>query len=1680
MPAAKKLVNIFFSLVLIAGLLPVTAFASPDQGPEENANGKAVVVDQGDAGESASGSETVPSNSNEAGESNSPELDSAKLGNDSDSDGSQDVQGATSSQEDSDLENSWRYTNGVLTVQDDSNGVDMYSNDSSRAGKTAMRSGIDVSEHNGTIDWDKAKADGVDFAILRIGFIHDNGRGRSDYQWERNVSECERLGIPYGVYVYSYAETASHASTEADFVLQRLKGHNPSYPVYYDLEDNCQLSVAQNHGMGALAQTFCNKIAAAGYTPGVYANTNWWTNYLTDSCFGNWEKWVAQYNSSCTYKGNYSIWQYTSSGYVDGIDGRVDMNFDYEGSRKIGQFNIEDRFAELSTSNSADIQDGEYLIQSKLSDKSVIRVAGSGSQENSALALYGSVMWTDQKFALTKDRATGCYRIRSIVSGKYLCLLKSGSYYSPNIVLADKDAADNSQLWVVEKRSDGSLCFKAAINDGFCLDVANSSTEEGSSVALYKEKGLKNQAWSLVATSPKVEGGRTVADGVYSLSSKSDPSKVLEVEGGSSANGANVRSWSSYGAAYQRFRVQMGADGFYTLTNVQSGKALDAEGGNLVQGTNAQQWEPNGGDAQKWAIKPDGSGSYVLVCKANGLALDLSGGTAKDGTNANCWTQNGGKGQSFSFDAPAAGAVADGTYIVSCDLDPFKVFDIPNGSASDGAPVSIWESNMSAWQRFDFDYDDETGYYSIRNVNSGKYLDALGGSASNGTQVGQYPGNGRLNQRWIVEATGSSFVIRSAADPRFVMDLTGASSANGTKVELYSYSGNANQRFSLVATSPKVEGGRTVADGVYSLSSKSDPSKVLEVEGGSSANGANVRSWSSYGAAYQRFRVQMGADGFYTLTNVQSGKALDAEGGNLVQGTNAQQWEPNGGDAQKWAIKPDGSGSYVLVCKANGLALDLSGGTAKDGTNANCWTQNGGKGQSFSFDAPAAGAVADGTYIVSCDLDPFKVFDIPNGSASDGAPVSIWESNMSAWQRFDFDYDDETGYYSIRNVNSGKYLDALGGSASNGTQVGQYPGNGRLNQRWIVEATGSSFVIRSAADPRFVMDLTGASSANGTKVELYSYSGNANQRFSLVAAFASPVSESDNFGFDGWYEVSPSSDGSLRMDIANSSKNDGAQALLYSNTSRLNQLFRFEYVNGYYEIVSASSGKVLEFKNGSVVPGVPAQQASSSESLSQKWKAVENEDGTYSFICAANGLMLGSQSSNSGASLIGLNGPSDGCSSFRLGARSDLLNEGIYEIAFNKDSNKVLDVNGASSSDGANVQIYASNSTFNQKWRVKLVSGMKNTYTVESLCSGKFLASVGSNVVQSAYDQSSQNQMWMPVQIDAGSVVLKNIGTGKVLDVDGGNAADGTNVQIYDENGSSAQKFIFREAKTVKSATYIFHSDANYNQVMDLNGSSGQDGANVTSWALSGAGNQKWNVNDNGDGTYRISSAVTGKVLDVSGGVASDGANVAQYSWHGGLNQKWIIEYDKDGGFVFRSAQNRGMVLEVSSFSPANGTNICVAKRTGEANQRFSLEKTIYTPPVPSDRQEMKNRINGYSSGTGWLIAVDRSTHKVGVFSGYAGNWSMQYYWSCVTGAPSTPTITGSYRTTGFKRTSLSTDARAKWCTQIWGGYFFHTILNSDAELGNSLSHGCLRMSYPSAQWIYNNIYAGTAVVIYN
>ena len=230
------------------------------------------------------------------------------------------------------VENSWRYEGGQLVSDDASSeedGIALLSMEALPDGVTAQ--GIDVSEHQGRIDWDAVKASGIDFAILRVGFGAPSFGGRVDYQFNRNISECERLGIPYGVYVYSYAFDNQQAADEASMVIDCLSGHNPRLPVYYDLEDKTIIADGRQSGIASRAQTFCNKISSAGYKPGIYANLNWFNNILTDPVFksGSWDHWIAQYNSQCHYTGSYSFWQYTSRGKVSGISGNVDMNYAY-------------------------------------------------------------------------------------------------------------------------------------------------------------------------------------------------------------------------------------------------------------------------------------------------------------------------------------------------------------------------------------------------------------------------------------------------------------------------------------------------------------------------------------------------------------------------------------------------------------------------------------------------------------------------------------------------------------------------------------------------------------------------------------------------------------------------------------------------------------------------------------------------------------------------------------------------------------------------------------------------------------------------------------------------------------------------------------------------------------------------------------------------------------------------------------------------------------------------------------------------------------------------------------------------------------------------------------------------------------------------------------------------------
>lgn len=192
--------------------------------------------------------------------------------------------------------------------------------------------GIDVSAHNGKINWDKVKADGIQFAMIRMGFGGDL-TSQDDTQFEYNVKEAERVGIPWGTYLYSYALNVENAKSEVKHALRLLKGKKPALPIAFDMEDADHYK--EKHGMPSdavlvdICDTFLSEIQATGYDVLLYANKSWLTNQLNSSKLDKYNKWVAQWGDKCTYNKPFTIWQFDNSGTVKGINTRVDMNYAY-------------------------------------------------------------------------------------------------------------------------------------------------------------------------------------------------------------------------------------------------------------------------------------------------------------------------------------------------------------------------------------------------------------------------------------------------------------------------------------------------------------------------------------------------------------------------------------------------------------------------------------------------------------------------------------------------------------------------------------------------------------------------------------------------------------------------------------------------------------------------------------------------------------------------------------------------------------------------------------------------------------------------------------------------------------------------------------------------------------------------------------------------------------------------------------------------------------------------------------------------------------------------------------------------------------------------------------------------------------------------------------------------------
>lgn len=188
--------------------------------------------------------------------------------------------------------------------------------------------GIDVSQWQGDIDWNKVKKDNVNFAVIRAGY--GKYASQEDPKFDTNMVNAHKAGMDCGVYWYSYATSVAEAYTEAEVCYSIIKDYNFEYPVFFDIEEDSQrnLSTAE---VSAIIDAFCSTMEKKGYYVSIYSYASFLNTKVYSNVLDKYDVWVAHFDVSApSYNRQYGIWQYSSTGRINGISGDVDLDYAYK------------------------------------------------------------------------------------------------------------------------------------------------------------------------------------------------------------------------------------------------------------------------------------------------------------------------------------------------------------------------------------------------------------------------------------------------------------------------------------------------------------------------------------------------------------------------------------------------------------------------------------------------------------------------------------------------------------------------------------------------------------------------------------------------------------------------------------------------------------------------------------------------------------------------------------------------------------------------------------------------------------------------------------------------------------------------------------------------------------------------------------------------------------------------------------------------------------------------------------------------------------------------------------------------------------------------------------------------------------------------------------------------------
>ena len=719
----------------------------------------------------------------------------------------------------------------------------------------------------------------------------------------------------------------------------------------------------------------------------------------------------------------------------------------------------------------------------------------------------------------------------------------------------------------------------------------------------------------------------------------------------------------------------------------------------------------------------------------------------------------------------------------------------------------------------------------------------------------------------IIWGDATTFIIKASYNVSFSSHNFEYGHYN-THIYAYDLAGNYTSYPVIVdvpAVLPETPASGTVEEDTYFISSAMNKNYVLDVSGVSTDNNANVQLYFTLGTSpNQMWKISdPDGDGYYTIIAQHSGKALDAAGGGTTDGTNVQQYDINGSDAQLWQLVDNGDGTYRILNKLSGLALDLTDAVLALGQNIQLYSPNGTPAQSWylipaDLEGPEISNVefteiSNAGFRVTCtvnDVSGIEKVEFPAWTSSNGTDDQIWHAasisgNTATCYIPITEHNSEPGYYELHiyatdTVGNTSAVSTFGVDVPN--RIGNSPVSGTI-------ASGTYF-IANCQNQNFVADVDGVSAENGANIHLWETLGvNRNQMWEI----------SDPDG-DGYYTIVSLHSGKA-MEAAAAGTTDGTNVQQYELNGTDAQLWQLiPNDDGTYYIVNKNSNLVLDLFFGVVSNGQNLQTQSINFSPAQRWFIIPAElsgpeisNVVFSEVTSEGFRITCTVSDTSGIQKVefpawtGYNGQDDtawyeatvtgNTATCYIPVSNHNYEPGHYDV-------HIYAYDGYGNRSGVVTSgVTVPNRIGNEPVSGKLENG---TYFIANAQNQNYVADVEgistenlANVYLWECMPAAANQMWQIVDADGdGYYTAAALHSGKYLDVDGGVAASGTDVQQYE-------------------ATY---SDA-----------------------------QLWQIVPNDDGTYCLFSKCGGFAFDLNFGLLQNGADIRIHEVNGSVAQKWYL-----------------------------------------------------------------------------------------------------------------------------------------------------------------------------------------------